>query len=187
MVLILVLSWAAGFLFNEEQIWQRICRNMSYPHLGWLLLSNGQALCFFIAGCIGSVLKVWALSKVLTLVAPNYYGVALLCYLGGNILAVRTCKGLYYTPWLSLWGVGLTIEPILFQIPCTALCVVWLLFRDFSLAVKAAIITGVIAACYYFSGYQLLLLLGSVLITRFFSGRQAPFWSLVIRYRGKLS
>ncbi|MFY9175693.1 MAG: hypothetical protein WAO24_10240 [Peptococcia bacterium] len=187
MILIGLLTGAAGYLFNEELLWQRICRNLDYAHLGWLFLRNTQALLFFAVGCVGAIVKAFMLSKALNFLVPDYYALAVLCYLGGNILAAKQSRGLYYTPWLVLWGLGLAVNPALFRIPCTVLCTSWILSRRFSYAVTLAIFAGLIAVCVYAKGYQLLLLICSIFLTFFFSGRLAPFQTLVIRYRGKQS
>ena len=97
MILIGLLTGAAGYLFNEELLWQRICRNLDYAHLGWLFLRNTQALLFFAVGCVGAIVKAFMLSKALNFLVPDYYALAVLCYLGGNILAAKQSRGLYYT------------------------------------------------------------------------------------------
>lgn len=185
MVLIWLLSGAMGYLFNEELLWQRICSNLGYPHLGWLVFRNAQALGFFVTGCIGAAAKAYTLSRTLELLIPEYRYVAIFLYIAGNILAAKRSGGLFYTPWLALWGLGLATTPALFQIPCTALCVVGLLSRNFTHAVTVAILAGLLTVCFCVTGYELLLLIGTSSLALFFSDRLAPIQAILIRYMGK--
>jgi len=182
MLLILLLSFSVGYLLNEEQALRRICKNMSYPHEGWLVMQTNQALGGFIGSFIVSFSKAFLWAKLVS-TTPNYAHLAMVLYICGNMIAVKQINGLYYTPWLTLLGIGVVLNPLFFQLPCTAFCVVCLLSRNFTLSVEAAILSGALAACWLGLGRDEVFVLGGIYITWYFSSRQSQIIGRLIRYR----
>lgn len=183
MLLILLLSFGAGFLLNEEQALRRICKNMSYPHEGWLVMQTNQALGGFVGSFILSFSKAFLWAKFVSATTPNFAHLAIALYICGNMIAVKQINGLYYTPWLTLLGIGVVLNTLFFQLPCTAFCVVWLLSRNFTASVEAAILSGALATYWTGLGRDEVLALGGLFITWYFSGRQSQIIGRLIRYR----
>jgi len=182
-----LLAFAAGYLFNEEQALRRISRNMGYAHEGWFMIKNSQALWLFAAGCFLSFIKALILGNFFLLAGPETYYWSLLFFQLGNILAVKELKGLYYTPWLALWGIGALLEPLYFQMPCTALCVTILFTKSLRLSVNAAVTAGIITVICCGKGQEVFFILAFIFVTLNFSGRLAPITDKIIRYRGTSS
>lgn len=183
MLLVLLLSFGAGFLLNEEQVLRRICRNMSYPHEGWLVMQSSPAFWAFSGSCLISFVKAIVWGELVLTTAPNYAYLAMLIYICSNIYAVKQVNGFYYTPWLTLLGLGVVLNSLLFQVPCTAICVVWLLSRNFVISVDAAILAGALTIFWLGLGKGGSLVLGALLVTWYFSSRQSPITARLIKYR----
>lgn len=182
MAFVVLLACCLGFLLNEEQALRRICRNMSYSHEGWLILRNNFVLGVFGGCCLLSFTKALIWSKLVITSYPEYACLAVAAYSFATILAVRGCQGFYYTPWLTLLGLGAALEPLLFQLPCTAFCVIIILWRNFASAVNGAILAGALACCFLPGLIWTVSFLGLLYGTWFFSGRQSPITARQIKY-----
>jgi len=183
MVFLLLLSLGVGYLLNEEQALRRICRNLSYPHEGWLVMHNQQALwvigaCFLLAFAKA---VIWGWLVLATW--PAWLHHVMLFYCLGNIVAARLANGLYFTPWLALLGWGVVLDPSLFQLPFAFLCVGWMLSRRWSVGLDAAMLAAVVSLCLLGTGSEIILGLGGIVLTWYFSGRQTPFFARLIKYR----
>jgi len=183
MLIFLLLSLAAGYLLNEEQALQRICYNLSYPHEGWLLWHNPQALWILAGSFLLSFVKAVAWGELVLQTGSLWAEPALLLYCCGNIAAVKQNGGLYYTPWLTMLGLGLAHDPLLFQVPFTAFCVIGLLSRRIAWGISAAIGAGALAACLLGSAGEIAFSFSGLALIWYFSGRQSPFSARLIRYR----
>ncbi len=137
MFFVCLLSFCAGYFLNEEKSLERLCKNLGYAHEGWLVLHHQRGYFFYIFFVLLSFIKSWSWGIVLksTVLFWCFPAVA---YIFGNIMAIFNLKRVCFsfTLWLSVAGMLLVFDKVLFQMPLTGVFICYLVTRKKSLSLK---------------------------------------------------
>ena len=187
MLFVAIFSLALGFLLNEEACLNRVCRNLAYPHEGWLLINSDRGVLIIAAACVFAFLKGCAAVHFL----GPYYGETWFLpsglYFMGNVLAVKRVRGLFYTPWFALLGVMYSGELKVFQGVFTVVVVSALVTRNPWVGTRLWQPAFFLLVLLYARLPEGLFWIGIIAAARTISGRQSPFTDKLIRYFGKIS
>lgn len=181
MLLYISTALLAGYILNEESSLNRICKNLSHPHLGWCLIKYELTIWAMVGFFILSFLKSWGFAIMLRESLHSYWGLPATMYLFGNIFAVMRSRGLFYTPWIVLMGLMLARDVIIFQASLTALCTALAITKDISVSVDIWLVTMVIFILFFISFPESICWLSTITLTYIFSGRHSPFLAAVIK------
>lgn len=169
MLFCIIVSFLAGYILNEEASLQRICTNLSHPHLGWCLLRDQLVLWVIVLYFIIAFLKSWMLAVLLRDNLGLFWGLPAGIYVIGNILAAARGKSFFYTPWIVLMGILLARNVVVFQGSLTAFSAILVLTRNISLSVDIWLLTMIIFILVFIEFPESICWLAIIALTYIFS------------------
>lgn len=176
------LSLFLGFILNEEMFLKRLTLRMRYNHEGWLILNEPAGILIGISLFLIAFIKAYGLSYILT--TQNQLSTWLLSagmYVLGNVLASKSIKGLFFSPYLAILGIVSFFYFPVIQMTFTA-GVLGILFTKHLLGgLQVGKIAFSIALVCYVPSLEAIFLLIILSFTHLFSRRQSPFLTGLIR------